>query len=227
MGMGMGAGAGSDMDIPPPTPPPPEPESEPIELSQESQVKRYVSLGPRAARPALDWTRLPRASARAGGGDGQRTSGVGVGPRAPGVGVGQRGSGVVDPLASAVGVDPPFGGGDEDKGSPNVSFEGSKNEPTSPEERRKNRWGFFKKVSMDRLRSHRNAQRLGHRTPTAQVGNMPDMPSGSMRGGRPSPMPIPAPAPTPVVPPPRVDVTSAGSPASSVLTARALQAKSN
>ncbi|KAG8777272.1 hypothetical protein FRC12_000455 [Ceratobasidium sp. 428] len=248
--MGMGGGVGSDMDIPPPPPPPPEPESEPIELSQEpSQVKRYVSLGARAARPAPvpgqrnsaapgvgvgTGSRLSRAST-AGGGGGQRTSGVGVGPRAPGVGVGQRGSGVVDPRASAVGVDPrasavgvdqrvsAVGMGDEDEVSPDVSFEESKNEPTSPEERRKNRWGFFKKVSMGRLRSHSNAERLGHRTPAAQVGNMPDMPSGGSVRGR----PIPIAAPAPVVPPPRVDVTSAGSPASSVLTARVLQAKSS
>ncbi|CAE6472101.1 unnamed protein product [Rhizoctonia solani] len=80
---------------------------------------------------------------------------------------------------------------------------------TTPEEqRRKGRWGFLKKVSMGRLRSHSNAERLG-RLPAAQVGShVPAVPS------------LPQPIPSPV--PPRVDITSAGSPASSVLTARVI-----
>ncbi|KAG8685638.1 hypothetical protein FRC08_012995, partial [Ceratobasidium sp. 394] len=227
--MGMG-GTALGMEMGPPEnipPPPPEPESEPIELSQEpSQMKRYVSLGGRATpsgRPDARnmWAPGQRNSAAAGGyGTGQRLS------RASTVAPGQRSS-TAGPghRRSAVGM------GDEDEVSPDVSFEESKHEPGSPaEERRKGRWGFFKKVSMGRLRSHSNADRLGHRTPAAQLGNMPDMPPvGSLRGRPPAspmspPQPIAAPSPAP---PPRVDVTSAGSPASSVLTARMLQPKTS
>ncbi|KAG8737992.1 hypothetical protein FRC10_007432 [Ceratobasidium sp. 414] len=229
MGMGMGGMApGLGMEMGPPEsipPPPPEPELEPIELSQEpSQMKRYVSLGGRATpsgRPDARnmWAPGQRNSAAGGYGTGQRLS------RASTVAPGQRTS-TAGPgyRRSAVGM------GDEDEVSPDVSFEESKHEANSPEERRKGRWGFFKKVSMGRLRSHSNADRLGHRTPAAQPGNMPDMPPvGSVRGRPPAspmspPQPIMAPSPAP---PPRVDVTSAGSPASSVLTARVLQPKAS
>ncbi|CAE6450941.1 unnamed protein product [Rhizoctonia solani] len=81
------------------------------------------------------------------------------------------------------------------------------------EQRRKGRWGFLKKVSMGRLRSHSNSERLGRTLPPAQLGSMPAVPT------RPQAIPPPA--------PPRVDVTSAGSPASSVLTARVLQENLN
>ncbi|KAG9126008.1 hypothetical protein FRC07_005252 [Ceratobasidium sp. 392] len=212
MGMGMGMGV---ENIPPP-PPEPEPELESVE---PSQVKRYVSLGARAARPApapgqrnsaapAPGQRLSRASTA--GAAAQRTSTAGGATRISTAG--QRASAAI-------------GGPDDEEPSPDVSFEEpSSTNPVSPEERRKNRWGFFKKVSMGRLRSHSNADRLGHRTPAAQLGNMPDMPSvgESMRQVSP-PQPIMAPSPAPA--PPRVDVTSAGSPASSVLTARVLQSK--
>ncbi|GAB1522495.1 hypothetical protein RhiTH_005615 [Rhizoctonia solani] len=98
------------------------------------------------------------------------------------------------------------------------------------DQRRKGRWGFFKKVSMGRLRSHSNAERLG-RLPAAQAGDMPAMPtrpqqpqsqSQSQSQSPSQSQPIAAP-PVPV--PPQVNVTSAGSPASSVLTARVLASR--
>ncbi|QRV97744.1 guanine exchange factor for Rac 30 [Ceratobasidium sp. AG-Ba] len=197
------------MGMPPPPhpplpPPPPPPEDEEFGLSQEpGQMKRYVSLGARAAPSA-------RPDARGVWGQRHSAAAPGSGMRSSGVGVGQRTSGYRTSTARA-----------DDEGSPDVSFE-EKHEPTSPEDRRKGRWGFFKKVSMGRLRSHSNAERLGRTLPAAQLGNMPDVPQRTPVSPIP-PQPIAAPSPAP----PRVDVTSAGSPASSVLTARMLQHKSS
>ncbi|KEP53832.1 RhoGEF domain protein [Rhizoctonia solani 123E] len=185
-------------------------------------VKRYMSLGVRSSPSRPD-------SRQMWAGGSARNSTVGAGSRNS---TGPRGS-----RYSATGLQGQKV--EEDEVSPDASFEfGADEEPpsiaraasdervgqrysgvedayaqaktagTSPEEqRRKGRWGFLKKVSMGRLRSHSNAERLG-RLPAAQTGNAPAMPS--------LPQPIPHPAP------PRVDVTSAASPASSVLTARVL-----
>lgn len=234
-----------------------------------SQMKRYVSLGVRSSPSKPDarsmWANGP---------------GAGTGPRGAGVGVGQRNSasaatysqrhsaaGGGGQRSSAVGVGLQGQTVDEDEDSPDVSFEeskspyeghedayaGTKGVSSSPEEqRRKGRWGFLKKVSMGRLRSHSNAERLGRPLPPARVGDMPGMPvwKGPGRGESPlsygngmvsppqstygpmSPpqgtqglMSPPQPIAMAMAAPPRVDVTSAGSPASSVLTARVLQHK--
>lgn len=237
-----------------------------------SQMKRYVSLGVRGS-PSK-----PDARSMWSNGPGPRSAGVGVGQRnsasastysqrhsAAGAGGGQRSSAVGGVGLQGQTVE-------EDEISPDVSFEESKSPyeaedayastkgvSSSPEEqRRKGRWGFLKKVSMGRLRSHSNAERLGRPLPPAQVGNMPGVPVwrgqgrgesplgmgtgsghgmisppqsmyGTMPHGAMSPphgvMPPPQPIAMAMAAPPRVDVTSAGSPASSILTARVLQHK--
>ncbi|CAE6538228.1 unnamed protein product [Rhizoctonia solani] len=187
---------------------------------QQAQVKRYMSLGVRGSPSRPDARQM-----WAGGTVRNSTAGAGsrnsTGPRGSRYSAtGLQGQKVEeDEISPDVSFE--FGAGDDESRPPSIARAASDERvgqrysgvedayahaKGSPEEqRRKGRWGFLKKVSMGRLRSHSNAERLG-RLPAAQTGNMPAVPT--------LPQQI---APPPA--PPRVDVT-AGSPASSVLTAR-------
>ncbi|CAE6378325.1 unnamed protein product [Rhizoctonia solani] len=203
---------------------------------QQGQVKRYMSLGVRSSPNRPDarqmWAGGSARNSTVGSGSRNSTGGP-RGSRYSATGL--QGQKVEEDQASPD-VSSEFGalGGSEEDGRPSIAraasdervgqrysgvedaYAHAKTSGASPEEqRRKGRWGFLKKVSMGRLRSHSNAERLG-RLPAAQTGNMPAMPT------RPQPQPIAAPS---VPAPPQVNVTSAGSPASSVLTARVMASK--
>ncbi|KAJ1301404.1 hypothetical protein OPQ81_008665 [Rhizoctonia solani] len=193
-------------------------------------VKRYMSLGVRSSPSRPDarqmWAGGTARNSTAGAGSRNSTGGP-RGSRYSATGLqGQK----VDEDEVSPDVSYEFGatGGSEEGRPPSITraasdervgqrysgvedaYAHAKSTGATPEEqRRKGRWGFLKKVSMGRLRSHSNSERLGRSLPPAQVANMPAMPT------RPQAI---ASAPAP----PRVDVTSAGSPASSVLTARVM-----
>ncbi|KAG8715666.1 hypothetical protein FRC11_001613 [Ceratobasidium sp. 423] len=188
---------------------------------QQAQVKRYMSLGVRSSPSRPDarqmWAGGTARNSTAGAGSRNSTGPRGSRYSATGL-QGQK----VDEDEMSPDVSFEFGAGDDESRPPSIARAASDervgqrysgvedayahSKATTPEDqRRKGRWGFLKKVSMGRLRSHSNAERLG-RLPAAQPGNMPAVPT------RPQQI-----APQPA--PPRVDITS-GSPASSILTAR-------
>ncbi|CAE6405626.1 unnamed protein product [Rhizoctonia solani] len=211
---------------------------------QQGQVKRYMSLGVRSSPSRPDarqmWAGGSARNSTVGSGSRNSTGGP-RGSRYSATGLqGQR----LEEDQASPDVSYEFGamgGGSEEDGRPSIAraasdervgqrysgvedaYAHAKASGATPEEqRRKGRWGFLKKVSMGRLRSHSNAERLG-RMPAAQIGNMPAMPMPTRPHTQSHPsQPIAAPS-APV--PPQVNVTSAGSPASSVLTARVMASK--